>query len=132
SAMVGSNSAGGGISSGLTSSWSDGTSPASRRMSPNSALVVSNPSSMLAPLVVSSPSTRLVVSISSEVSGSAVTGSTRLSPIGAGSAGGSGDGGGGCGTGGGAGFGAGTTRPPGRSLVARSEEHTSELQSRGH
>src|SRR5690242_17096610 len=88
SVAVGSNSAGGGMSSGLISSCSGSTSPAARRTSPNSALVVSNPSSMPAAPAGSSPSPRLVDSISRDVSGSAVTGSTRLSEIGAGSGGG--------------------------------------------
>src|SRR2546428_1968058 len=61
-------------------------------MSPNSAIVVSNPSSLSPTVVGSSPSTRLVDSISSDVSGSAVTGSIRLSATGAGSGSGSGAG----------------------------------------
>src|SRR5439155_16626873 len=92
SGTVGSNSAGGGISSGETSSRSEGTSAASRSMSPNSALVVSNPSSVPPAFVASSPSTRLVDSISRDVSGSAVTGSIRLSTAGSGSSAGSGSG----------------------------------------
>src|SRR5439155_8292895 len=92
SGTVGSNSAGGGISSGATSSRSEGTSAASRSMSPNSALVVSNPSSVPPAFVASSPSTRLVDSISRDVSGSAVTGSIRLSTAGSGSSAGSGSG----------------------------------------
>src|SRR2546425_6840438 len=59
-------------------------------MSPNSAIVVSNPSSLSVTFVASSPSTRLVVSISRDVSGSAVTGSIRLSTTGSGSGSGSG------------------------------------------
>src|SRR5438132_13798431 len=68
-------------------------------MSPNSAIVVSNPSSLSPAVVGSSASPRLVDSISSDVSGSAVTDSIRLSATGSGSgsgtglAGGGGDGG---------------------------------------
>src|SRR6266700_4852282 len=85
SATVGSNAAGGGMSSGETSSCNDGAGGASSWISPNSALVVSNPSSMPPAVLGSNPSTRLVVSISSEVSGSAMTGSIRLSTTGSGS-----------------------------------------------
>src|SRR5437773_8998006 len=104
SAMVGSNSAGGGMSSGATSSCNAGAGGASSWISPNSALVVSNPSSMPPAVLGSSPSTRLVVSISSEVSGSAMTGSIRLSTIGSGS-------GSGLGSGLGGSLGGGGTRP---------------------
>src|SRR6266567_6079114 len=85
SATVGSNSAGGGLSSGETSSCNAGAGGASSWISPNSAPVVSNPSSMPPAVLGSNPSTRLVVSISSEVSGSAMTGSIRLSTTGSGS-----------------------------------------------
>src|SRR5207245_5402537 len=91
--------------------------------SPNSALVVSNPSSLAAPPAGSSPFPRLVDSISREVSGSAVTGSTRLSEIGAGSRGG-GEGRGAAFGGGGTGFETGAPRPaptPGRSLTVGGE-----------
>src|SRR6059036_1140315 len=78
-------------------------------MSPNSAPVVSNPSSVPPTVVGSSPSARLVVSISSDVSGSAVTVSSRLSPTASGSSAGSGSG---SGLGGGAaGLGGSGTRP---------------------
>src|SRR5712691_9021178 len=106
SAMVGSNSAGGGISSGETSSLNDGTSGASSSMSPNSALVVSNPSSVPPAVEDSSPSTRLVDSISRDVSGSAVTVSSKLSATPSGSSAGSGSG-----LGGAEGGGGGGTRP---------------------
>src|SRR5690348_16319967 len=122
SVAVGSNSAGGGMSSGLISSCSGSTSPAARRTSPNSALVVSNPSSMPAAPAGSSPSPRLVDSISRDVSDSAVTGSTRLSEIGAGSGGG-GEGRGAV-FGGGTGLETGAPRPaptPGRSLTVGGE-----------
>src|SRR5690348_3827971 len=122
SVAVGSNSAGGGISSGLISSCRGATSPAARRTSPNSALVVSNPSSMPAAPAGSSPSPRLVDSISRDSSGSAVTGSTRLSEIGAGSGGG-GEGRGAV-FGGGTGLETGAPRPaptPGRSLTVGGE-----------
>src|SRR5216117_1880751 len=104
SATVGSNSAGGGMSSGATSSCNAGAGGASSWISPNSAPVVSNPSSMPPAILGSSPSTRLVVSISSEVSGSAMTGSIRLSTIGSGS-------GSGLGSGFGGSLGGGGTRP---------------------
>jgi len=81
---VGSSSAIGCTGSPVTSSRSDGISAApSSSTSPNSAVVVSNPSSS-APLPFPSPpgtatsSARFVDSISSEVSGSGVTDSTRF------------------------------------------------------
>src|SRR5437879_11537011 len=85
SALVGSNSAGGGMSSGATSSCNAGAGGASSWISPNSALVVSNPSSMPPAVLGSSPSTRLGVSDSSEVSASAITGPIVLSTTGSGS-----------------------------------------------
>src|SRR5204863_8894131 len=101
---VGSSSAIGGTGSGVTSSRSEGTSPPpSSSTSPNSALVVSNPSSSAPPPFPSPPgiatsSARFVDSISSEVSGSGVTDSTRLcasvSTSGSGSGKGAGAGGG--------------------------------------
>src|SRR5438445_3310260 len=69
-------------------------------MSPNSAIVVSNPSSLSPAVVGSSASPRLVDSISSDVSGSAVTDSIRLSATGSGSGTGLAGGGGGGGDGG--------------------------------
>src|SRR6266699_1910987 len=113
---VGSSSAIGCTGSGATSSRSDGTSPApSRSTCPNSALVVSNPSSSAAPPFPSPPGTstssaRLVDSISSELSGSGVTDSTRLCASVSTSGSGSGSGKG-AGRGGDAGAG-GAARPP--------------------
>src|SRR5438105_11418073 len=68
-------------------------------MSPNSAIVVSNPSGLAPAVVGSSASRRLVDSFSSDVSGSAVTDSIRLSAPGSGSGSGTGLAGGGGGGG---------------------------------
>src|SRR5438093_10041488 len=93
---VGSSSASG-CTSAVSSSRNDGTSTplASSCTCPNSALVDSNPSSTV-PRVPSPPggstsSARLVDSISSDVSGSGVTASTR--PCASGASSGSGSGG---------------------------------------
>src|SRR5207302_5469495 len=110
SLTVGSSSAIGATSSTLTSSRNEGPSAASRRTSPNSALVVSKPSKTSEDALGSSPSTRLVDSMSSDASGSTAAGSINPS-TGAGSSSGSGSG---SATGGG--FGGGAVRAVGAPL----------------